>query len=94
MAAGAAYAQDVQSLTGLRSTHTGKVDLSGNEFVYDANTDTFVARGDARLRQSATLLQADEMQFNRRKQELMAHGNVILSDPDSEHDRLAGRRRR
>jgi LPS-assembly protein len=82
MAAGAAYAQDVQSLTGLRSTHTGKVDLSGNEFVYDAKTDTFVARGDARLRQSATLLQADEMQFNRRKQELMAHGNVILSDPE------------
>jgi LPS-assembly protein len=82
MAGPAAYAQNLQSMAGFQATHTGKVDLSGNEFVYDARTDTFIARGDARLRQSATLLQADEMQFNRRSQILAAHGNVRLTDPE------------
>jgi len=85
LAAGpAAHAQDLQSLGALRSSHTGKVDLSGHEFIYDAHTDTFVARGDARLRQSGTLLQADEMQFNRKNQTLAAHGNVSLTDPEVE----------
>ena len=73
---------DPQSLSGLRATHAGKVDLSGNEFVYDAKTDTFIARGDARLRQAGTVLQAHEMQFNRKTQSLMATGDVTLSDPD------------
>ncbi len=82
IAASNALAQDLQSLGGLRTTHTGKVDLSGNEFVYDARTDTFIARGDARLAQGPTVLQADEMQFNRRRQTLAAHGNVRLSDPE------------
>ena len=66
----------------MRTTHAGKVDLSGNEFVYDAKTDTFIARGDARLRQAGTVLQAREMQFNRKTQSLMATGDVTLSDPD------------
>jgi LPS-assembly protein len=78
----AAYAQDLQSFAGLRTTHAGRVDLSGNEFVYDARTDTFIARGDARMRQGPTLLQAQEMRFNRKEQKLMAQGNVILTDPD------------
>ncbi len=81
-AAGASYGQDLQGLTGFRSSHSGKIDLSGNEFIYDSKTDTFIARGSARLRQGPTLLQADEMHFNRRNQILGAHGNVNLSDPD------------
>jgi lipopolysaccharide assembly outer membrane protein LptD (OstA) len=77
-----AYAQDNHSLLQLRSSHAGKVDLSGNEFIYDAHTDTFIARGNARVRQSATLLEANELQFNRRRQSLLAVGDVNLSDPD------------
>ena len=77
-----AYAQDFGSMAGFQATHSGKVDLSGNEFIYDAKSDTFVARGDARLKQSQTLLQADEMQFNRKKQTLSARGAVKLTDPD------------
>ncbi|HXR37236.1 MAG TPA: LPS assembly protein LptD [Candidatus Binataceae bacterium] len=82
LAAPAVYSQTIQSLGGLSATHAGKVDLSGNEFVYDARSDTFIARGDARLRQAGTLLQAHEMQFNRKTQNLMATGDVNLSDPD------------
>ena len=82
MAAGAAHGQDIVSVAGLSATHTGKVDLSGDEFVYDSRTDTFIARGNAHLRQSATLLTADEMRFNRRQQKLVARGHVDLSDPD------------
>lgn len=77
-----AFAQNIEALGGLRATHAGKVDLSGNEFIYDAKTDTFIARGNARLRQAATLLQADEMQFDRKNQLLKAIGDVSLSDPD------------
>lgn len=82
IAGASADAQDLQSLSGLRTSHAGKVDLSGSEFIYDAHTDTFIARGNARLAQGPTLLQADEMQFNRRNQTLAAHGNVRLSDPE------------
>jgi LPS-assembly protein len=82
LTAAPAIAQNLQSFGSLRATHGGKVDLSGNEFVYDARTDTFIARGDARLRRASTLLQADEMQFDRKNQTLMATGNVNLSDPD------------
>jgi LPS-assembly protein len=69
-------------MSGLRATHAGNVNLSGNEFVYDAKTDTFIARGNARMRQSSTLLQADEMQYDRKNQNLRAIGDVNLSDPD------------
>jgi len=41
-----------------------------------------MARGDARMRQGPTLLQAEEMRFNRKQQTLMAQGDVILTDPD------------
>jgi LPS-assembly protein len=79
----AAYAQDFGlPLSGMRSTHHGKVDLSGNEFIYDAKSDTFIARGNARLRQGPTLLQAHEMDFNRRTQTLSAKGDVSLADPE------------
>src|SRR5271157_157680 len=76
LAAPAVYSQTIQSLGGLTATHAGKVDLSGNEFVYDARSDTFIARGDARLRQAGTLLEAHEMQFNRKTQNLLATGDV------------------
>ncbi len=82
LASSSALAQTPQSLSNLRATHAGKVDLSGNEFIYDAKTDTFIARGDAHLRQANTVLQADEMQFNRKNQSLLANGDVSLSDPD------------
>jgi lipopolysaccharide export system protein LptA len=82
LAHGVAHAQDFESIAGTRSTHAGRVDLSGNEFVYDAHSDTFIARGDARLRQGPTLLQADVMRFNRKEQRLMAQGNVNLTDPE------------
>ena len=76
------FAQTPNRSAACGPAHAGKVDLSGNEFIYDAKTDTFIARGDARLRQASTLLQADEMQFNRKNQSLLADGDVNLSDPD------------
>src|SRR5208337_2689105 len=82
LAGSSAFAQGLQSVGGLRASHAGKVDLSGNEFIYDAKSDTFIARGDARLRQASTLLQANEMQFNRKNQSLLADGDVNMSDPD------------
>src|SRR6185437_3379248 len=78
----AAFAQDFGSFAGMRSSHTGKVDLSGNEFIYDAKNDTFIARGSARMSQGPTLLQAHEMQFNRKTHTLGAQGDVRLADPE------------
>jgi LPS-assembly protein len=80
-----AYAQGLGSFgsfAGARTSHTGRVDLSGNEFVYDAKSDTFIARGNARLRQGPTLLQAHQMEFNRKTQVLKANGDVSLTDPE------------
>src|SRR5579875_1925624 len=51
-------------LGGSRSAHTGRVDLSGNEFVYDAKTDTFIARGNVSLSDPEVDVTASSADFN------------------------------
>lgn len=68
-------------LSHLTSAPQGPTNISGQTFYYDKKTDTFIARGDARLTRGTTLLTADTLQFNRRENKSVATGNVHLVTP-------------
>jgi LPS-assembly protein len=68
-------------LSRLTSAPSGPTNISGQTFYYDKHTDTFIARGDARLSRGTTLLTADTLQFNRRENKSIATGNVHLVTP-------------
>ncbi len=78
LAAGAGAQQGPGAFEAL---HAGAVNLSGQQFLYDSKTDTFVATGNAYLTQGATLLTADNIQFQHRDQRAEATGQVHLLDP-------------
>lgn len=78
---GAAHAQALPSPTQFKAEHGGRIDLSGTRFTYDAKTDTFVARGNAVLKQGPSLLRAEILSFDRRNQIARAKGAVKLTDP-------------
>ncbi|MGH7933151.1 MAG: LPS-assembly protein LptD, partial [Candidatus Binataceae bacterium] len=63
------------------SQHQGPVDVTGQHFVYDYKTDSFVVTGDAVVVQNRTTLTADEVDLKRRQRVMHAAGNVRLFDP-------------
>jgi LPS-assembly protein len=68
----------------LKSQSEQPVTVTGQETIYDSQTDTFTVRGNARMSQGASVLSADEIQIMRRTREARAHGHVRFSDPDVE----------
>ena len=67
-----------------RAGHKEPVSVSGRETIYDSKTDTFAVKGDVVMTQGAIVLKADEIDVNRREQEVRAVGNVHLIDPEVE----------
>jgi LPS-assembly protein len=61
--------------------HQGPVNVTGNNFVYDYKTDSFVVTGDAVVTQRNTVLRADRINLLRRNRMFHATGNVHLADP-------------
>ena len=59
----------------------GPTNISGQTFFYDKRSDSFVARGDARLTRGATLLTADMLEYDRSEHKDIAIGNVHLIEP-------------
>lgn len=64
-----------------QATHGGPVDLSGETFVYDYKTDSFMITGNAVVTQNKTVLTADQVDFLRRDHVVHAKGQVHLVDP-------------
>jgi LPS-assembly protein len=77
----AARAQQSGVASYFQSTHGGPVDLSGETFVYDYKTDSFVITGNAVVTQRKTVLTADQVDFLRRERVVHAKGRVHIVDP-------------
>ncbi|MGH7905898.1 MAG: LptA/OstA family protein, partial [Candidatus Binataceae bacterium] len=58
------------------------INVSGNQVIYQARTDTFIVRGNAVLTQGPTVLKADEIRVMRREHRAKAVGHVHLIDPE------------
>ncbi|HVN90729.1 MAG TPA: LPS assembly protein LptD [Candidatus Binataceae bacterium] len=80
-AAGSARAQQPGVASYFQKTHGGPVDLSGQTFVYDYKTDSFMITGDAVVTQKKTVLTADQVDYQRRQHSVHAKGQVHLVDP-------------
>ncbi len=59
----------------------GPLNVTGQKFVYDYKTDSFVVKGDAVITQAKTTLTADKVDLMRRDRKMHATGNVHLKDP-------------
>jgi len=59
----------------------GPVNVTGQKFVYDYKTDSFIVTGDAVVTQAKTTLTADQVDLMRRDRKMHAAGNVHLTDP-------------
>jgi LPS-assembly protein len=81
LAPAAAAAQSVPISTVIQHEHQGPLNVTGRNFVYDYKTNTFIVTGNAKVRQQASLLTADQIDLARGKRELHAKGNVHLVDP-------------
>jgi LPS-assembly protein len=64
--------------------HQAPLNVTGQNFVYDYKTNTFVVTGNAAVTQQASILTADEIRLVRGKRELFAKGHVHLVDPLTE----------
>ena len=64
-----------------RGPHDQQIDLTGSQFVYDRNTDTFIANGDAHMTQGTSHLTGDLLRYDRRNHLAFAEGNVHFDDP-------------
>lgn len=56
--------------------------LESNEITYDFDRDVIVARGDVQVYYDGNTVQAGEIVFDRRSQQLVARGNVIFLDTE------------
>jgi LPS-assembly protein len=68
----------------VRAEHEEPINVTGQETIYDSNTDTFVVKGDAVMTQGGSVLKADEIDVMRRQREAIAIGHVHLIDPEVE----------
>ena len=76
-----AQAQTTGFATYLQQRHQGPANITGQKFVYDYKTDSFVVTGDAVVTQNNTVLSADRINLMRRTRVFHATGNVRLTDP-------------
>lgn len=77
-----ARAQESTLSSFLKVEHPGgPVNVTGQKFVYDYKTDSFIVTGDAVITQAKTTLTADEVNLMRRDRKMHAVGNVHLTDP-------------
>jgi LPS-assembly protein len=74
-------AQSVPITTVIQHEHQGPLNVTGRNFVYDYKTNTFVVTGNAKVKQQASILTADEIDLARGKRKLHAKGHVHLVDP-------------
>ena len=65
---------------GASTSSNAPVSITGRTFVFDQQTDTMTATGDARLEQQQSLLQADIIEFERRTRKAFATGSVHYND--------------
>jgi LPS-assembly protein len=84
-------AQGVPVSSMIQRQHQGPLNVTGNNFVYDYKTNTFVVTGHARVTQEASILTAHEIDLARSKRELYAKGQVHLIDPLTEITASEGR---
>ena len=78
----ASQAQQSTLSTYIKAEHPGgPVNVTGQKFVYDYKTDSFVVTGNAVITQAKTTLTADEVTMMRRDRKMHAVGNVHLADP-------------
>jgi LPS-assembly protein len=78
----ASQAQQSTISTYIKAEHPGgPVNVTGQKFVYDYKTDSFVVTGNAVITQAKTTLTADEVTMMRRDRKMHAVGNVHLADP-------------
>ncbi|HKV54202.1 MAG TPA: LPS assembly protein LptD [Candidatus Binataceae bacterium] len=64
----------------VNNEHQGPLDVTGQNFVYDYKTNSFIVTGDAVVRQQASILTANEIDLARGKRELHAKGQVHMVD--------------
>jgi LPS-assembly protein len=78
----ASDAQQNALSTFVKSQHPGgPMNVTGEKFVYDYKTDSFIVTGDAVITQAKTTLTADKVDLMRRDRKMRATGNVHLTDP-------------
>src|SRR6266849_6410822 len=65
----------------VRGQHQGPLAVTGEKFVYDYKTDSFVVTGDAIVTQANSVLSADQVDLQRRQHTAHAVGNVQMVDP-------------
>ena len=53
----------------MRAEHGEPINVTGQETIYDSNTDTFVVKGDAVMTQGGSVLKADEIDVMRRERD-------------------------
>jgi LPS-assembly protein len=71
--------------------HEAPLNVTGQNFVYDYKTNTFVVTGNAAVTQQTTILTADEIRLVRGRRQLSAKGHVHLVDPLTEIRAREGR---
>ncbi len=65
----------------VHAQHQGPLAVTGEKFVYDYKTDSFVVTGDAIVTQANSVLSADQVDLQRRQHTAHAVGNVQMVDP-------------
>ncbi len=68
----------------VKAQHEEPINVTGQETIYDSNTDTFIVKGDAVMTQGGSVLKADEIDVMRRQRQARAIGKVHLIDPEVE----------
>jgi LPS-assembly protein len=92
LAPAAVLAQQKASISSVvHHEHEAPLNVTGQNFVYDYRTNTFVVTGNAAVTQQATILTADEIRLVRGKRQLSAKGHVHLVDPLTEIRAREGR---
>lgn len=84
LAGAPAFAAEPSLVRALKSQSEQPVTITGQETIYDSQTDTFTVRGHARMSQGASALSADEIQVLRGSREARATGHVKFTDPEVE----------
>ena len=65
----------------VHAQHQGPLAVTGEKFVYDYKTDSFLVTGDAIVTQANSVLSADQVDLQRRQHTAHAVGNVQIVDP-------------
>ncbi|MGH7864170.1 MAG: LptA/OstA family protein, partial [Candidatus Binataceae bacterium] len=84
LAGPSAFAAEQSLVRALKSQSEQPVTITGQETIYDSQSDTFTVRGRARMSQGASALSADQIQVLRGSREARATGHVRFIDPEVE----------